>query len=138
TAKKTAQATLGEFAAFVSDGSVTESLIPVLAERGWSIDCVNTGGIEMAIRLSRARPSPAILLVDLSDSSDPHSDINALAEVCEPGTSVIAVGAINDVRFYRELIDAGLLDYLVKPFTPDDFRSAVVTAEQAMRSPDEA
>lgn len=137
-AKKQSKASSGEFAAFVSDASVTDSMIPVLAERGWALDCVTTGGIEMAIRLLGTMPSPAILLVDLSESEDPRADINALAEVCEPGTAVITIGKINDVRFYRELLDAGILDYLVKPFSPDDFRAAIITAEHAQRLPEEA
>ena len=45
-------------------------------------------------------------MVDLSESGDPLNDINALAEVCEPGTVVIAVGQVNDVRLYRDLLAA--------------------------------
>lgn len=122
-----------EFAAFVADASVTESLIPVLAERGWPIDCVSSGGIEMAIRALGASASPAVLVVDLSQSQDPLADINALAEVCEPGTSVIAIGTVNDVALYRALIEAGVLDYMVKPVSPDEFRYAIHMAEQAMQ-----
>ena len=48
--------------------------------------------------------SPQILFVDLSESGDPLNDINALAEVCEPGTVVIAAGEVNDVRLYRDLV----------------------------------
>ena len=42
----------------------------------------------------------------LSESGDPLNDINALAEVCEPGTVVIAAGQVNDVRLYRDLSPA--------------------------------
>lgn len=133
-AKKQASPARSAFAAFVCGAETVEALVPVLAERGWPSDCVTTGGIEMAIRILGATPSPAILLVDLSESSDSRSDIDALAEVCEPGVSVIAIGTVNDVRFYRELMDAGLLDYLVKPVFPDDLRAAIQHAEQAMRA----
>ncbi len=59
-----------------------------------------------ATRCSRlsVSASPAILFVDLSESADPLNDINALAEVCEPGTVVIAAGQVNDVRLYRDLL----------------------------------
>ncbi|MDA5194968.1 AAA family ATPase [Govanella unica] len=127
-----------DFAAFVADASVTECLVPVLAERGWPLDCVSTGGIEMAIRTLGASHSPRVLVVDLSSSSDPLADINALAEVCEPGTSVIAIGDKNDVTLYRSLVESGVLDYFVKPVAPDDFRSAIHMAEQAMRPHEEA
>jgi pilus assembly protein CpaE len=70
-----------------------------------------------------------VLLVDLSESADPLDDINGLAEVCEPGTMVIACGHINDVRFYRELIASGLHDYLLKPFTQDQLREVIIAAQ---------
>lgn len=121
-----------DFAAFVCDTSVTEALVPVLAERGWSLESVSMGGIENAIRTLGASPSPQFLLVDISDSSDPKGDINALAEVCEPGTSVITMGLLNDVGFYRELIDIGVLDYFVKPVRTDDVRTAIENAERML------
>lgn len=132
-AKKQASQARSAFAAFVCGNETADALVPVLAERGWPLDSVTTGGIEMAIRILGATPSPDILLVDLSESADPRGDIDALAEVCEPGISVIAMGTINDVRFYRELMDAGLLDYLVKPVLPEDLQNAIAQAEQAMR-----
>jgi pilus assembly protein CpaE len=121
-----------DFAAFVCDTNVTEALVPILAERGWSLESVSMGGIENAIRVLGASPSPQFLLVDISDSSDPKGDINALAEVCEPGTSVIAIGLLNDVGFYRSLIDIGVLDYFVKPVRTDDIRTAIENAERLM------
>src|SRR5262249_51454540 len=40
-----------------------------------------------------------------------------LADVCEPGTNVIAIGDHNDVGLYRDLHEAGVSYYLVKPLT---------------------
>lgn len=127
-----------EFAAFVCDSATTEILVPILSEREWPLDSVATGGIENAIRTLGASPSPRFLLVDLSDSADPRADLSALAEVCEAGTSVIALGALNDVALYRDLIDAGIIEYFVKPVTTDEIRMALMNAEQAMRMAAEA
>ena len=44
--------------------------------------------------------------------------MNELAEVCEPGVTVIAIGDRNDVGLFRDLINNGVSDYLVKPITP--------------------
>lgn len=126
-----------EFAAFVCEASATEALVPILAERGWSLESVSMGGIENAIRSLGASPSPQFLLVDLSDSIDPKGDMNALAEVCEPGTSVIAIGTLNDVGFYRELIDTGVIDYFIKPVSPNDIRAAIEQAEHLVAAPQE-
>lgn len=129
--------TSNQFAAFVCDPGTTETLVPILSEHEWPLDCVSTGGIENAIRVLGASPSPRYLLVDLSEASDPRADINALAEVCEPGTSVIALGTINDVALYRDLIDAGIIEYFVKPVTSDEIRMAILNAEQALRIAEE-
>jgi pilus assembly protein CpaE len=76
-----------------------------------------------------------ILFVDLSDCADPLGDINALAEVCEPGTVVIASGMVNDVRMYRELINSGIQDYLLKPFTADQVRDSFAHAQMMLMGP---
>src|SRR6516225_8033537 len=75
------------------------------------------GGIAKAIqRLSEER-SPHLLLVDISGVDLALSQIHMLAEVCEPGTNVIALGDQNDVALYRDLIEAGVSNYIVKPLT---------------------
>jgi len=46
-------------------------------------------------------------------------EIDTLAEQCEPGTRVIAVGNTNDISLYREIIARGVLDYLPMPASVD-------------------
>ena len=55
----------------------------------------------------------------------PLNDINALAEVCEPGTVVIAMGQVNDVRLFRDLVASGIQDYLLKPVFPNQVRDVL-------------
>ena len=81
-----------------------EMLKPVVTELGWTQEKVNKGGLQNAVQSLSVSASPNILFVDLSESSDPLNDINNLAEVCEPGTVVIASGQVNDVRLYRDLL----------------------------------
>ena len=125
------------FQAFVCDSQITECLAPILSERDWSMDQVNSGGIENAIRLLSIEQSPTLLLIDISESEQPLDDLNALAEVCRPGTMVIAVGNTNDVHLYRSLLSAGVQDYLVKPVNTDDLKNAILNAEMALRIPEE-
>jgi pilus assembly protein CpaE len=47
--------------------------------------------------------------------------------VCEPGVSVVVVGDRNDVGLYRDLIRAGVSDYIVKPLTRSLVQSAIDT-----------
>lgn len=79
---------------------------------------VSNGTIYTAIKALSQKRSPRTLLVDLSRSELPLSDINELADVCEPGVTVIAIGDRNDVGLFRELLSCGVRDYLVKPLSP--------------------
>ena len=123
------------FAAFVCDDDTLDLLRPVVEEMGWAADKCNMGGLRNAVQNLSVSASPNILLVDLSESGDPLNDINSLAEVCEPGTVVIAMGQVNDVRLYRDLIVSGLQDYLLKPFTPDQLRDVLSQAQAVFNAP---
>src|SRR3954463_8912280 len=123
------------FSAFVTDEETAEMLRPIAVEHGWSPEKVNKGGLRNAVQTLSVSASPSILFVDLSESGDPLNDINALAEVCEPGTVVIAAGQVNDVRLYRDLVASGIQDYLLKPFTADQLRDAFAHAQMILSGP---
>jgi pilus assembly protein CpaE len=123
------------FTAFVCDEATGDMLRPIAVEHGWSPEKVNKGGLRNAVQTLSVSASPSILFVDLSESGDPLSDINALAEVCEPGTVVIATGQVNDVRLYRDLVASGIQDYLLKPFTADQLRDAFANAQLIVSGP---
>lgn len=123
------------FVAFVCDDGAAEAIRPIAVEMGWSPEKVHKGGLRNAIQSLSVSASPNILFVDLSESGDPLNDINALAEVCEPGTVVIAAGQVNDVRLYRDLVASGIQDYLLKPFGPDQLRDAFAQAMTVFSAP---
>ncbi len=123
------------FAAYVCDEETAEMLRPIAVEHGWSPEKVNKGGLRNAVQSLSVSASPNILFVDLSESGDPLNDINALAEVCEPGTVVIAAGQVNDVRLYRDLVASGIQDYLLKPFSADQLRDAFANAQLTISGP---
>ena len=123
------------FTAFVCDDATADMLRPVAVEHGWSPEKVNKGGLRNAVQSLSVSASPNILFVDLSESADPLNDINALAEVCEPGTIVIAAGGVNDVRLYRDLLASGIHDYLLKPFNVDQLRDTFANAQSILSGP---
>ena len=123
------------FVAFVCDDSTADQIRPVVGELGWSPDKVMKGGLRNAVQTLSVSASPNILFVDLSESGDPLADINGLAEVCEPGTVVIATGHVNDVRLFRDLVASGIQDYLLKPFTPDQLRETFAQAQAVFNAP---
>jgi pilus assembly protein CpaE len=123
------------FVAYVCDETTAESIRPIAVELGWDSAKVNKGGLRNAVQSLSVSASPQILFVDLSESGDPLNDINALAEVCEPGTVVIAAGQVNDVRLYRDLVASGIQDYLLKPLSPDVMREAFAHAQAILNAP---
>ncbi|WP_100259487.1 pilus assembly protein CpaE [Qipengyuania seohaensis] len=123
------------FAAFMCDETALDVLRPVVIELGWQPEKCNKGGLRNAIQSLSVSASPNILMVDLSESGDPLNDINALAEVCEPGTVVIAVGQVNDVRLYRDLLASGIHDYLLKPLSAAVLRDSLNAAQAVFMAP---
>src|SRR5918998_3473495 len=123
------------FNAYLCDDNSLDILRPVIIEMGWQPEKCNKGGLRNAVQSLSISASPAILMVDLSESGDPLNDINALAEVCEPGTVVIAVGQVNDVRLYRDLLSSGIHDYLLKPLSASQLRDALAQAQAVFSSP---
>jgi pilus assembly protein CpaE len=119
------------FSAFLSDLDSEDVARAVASDLNWPMERIHNGGVRYAVQSLAVSPSPSVLLVDLSESTDPIEDVNALAEVCEPGTMVIACGLINDVRFYRELITSGIHDYLLKPFNEEQLNQTIVEAQSA-------
>ena len=123
------------FAAYICDETALDVLRPVVIELGWQPEKCNKGGLRNAVQSLSVSASPNILMVDLSESGDPLNDINALAEVCEPGTVVIAIGQVNDVRLYRDLISSGIHDYLLKPLSAAVLRDSLNNAQAVFAAP---
>jgi len=122
------------FAAFVLDDASRQSAITAANQQGWTGVRIAEGGIAGAIESLADVPTPRILLIDVSESEDPIQDINRLAEVCQEGTHVVALGSVNDVALFRRLIHAGVDDYLVKPVTPDTLLHSFAALDQRDRA----
>ncbi len=123
------------FQAYVCDDNSFDLMRAIAIEMGWPPEKVVKGGLRNAVQSLSVAASPSILFVDISESGDPLNDINGLAEVCEPGTVVIAAGQVNDVRLYRDLLTSGISDYLLKPLGPDQLRDAIGQAQAVFAAP---
>jgi pilus assembly protein CpaE len=95
----------------------------VLIDRG----VVMRGGIAKAIEYLNEQRSPHLLIVDISGIDLPLSQIHILADVCEPGTTVVAIGDRDEVALYRDLLEAGVTQYIVKPLTRELLTKALST-----------
>lgn len=114
---------------YVADADTARVLAGRLEARGLSAT-IKPGSIHAAVTKYRNAMTPRLLFVDLSNTSDPLAEIDALAEVCEPGTIVVALGEENDVGLFRALISAGIADYLVKPIAAEAIDAALDNAAE--------
>lgn len=110
-----------ELLAFISDDTQLGIVRQYCQDKGIVAVTLQKGAIGEMIEYLKENRSPKILLVELSDKKTALDDIDALAEVCDPDVKVITTGTINELSFYRELIDVGINDYLLQPFSAEEF-----------------
>jgi pilus assembly protein CpaE len=112
-----ATASRERFTAFLADEASEQVVRQCVLEMALPNSSVHRGNIARVVTFLQSVRSPNALMVDVSGSELPVTEIHKLAEVCEPGVSVVVVGDRNDVGLYRNLIRAGVTDYIVKPLT---------------------
>lgn len=87
---------------------------------------VHMGGIAAAIAHYADSPTPNLIIVDSSHGGGQLlSELDHLAESCDPGTKVIVIGRYNDVMLYRELLKRGVAEYLVAPTDPIELMEGI-------------
>lgn len=80
---------------------------------------IQSGDIQTAVDVYQTEPTPNLIIVDAGKSGKALlAGLDALALVCDPSTRVIVVGEINDIRLYRELMNRGISEYLIRPRAP--------------------
>jgi pilus assembly protein CpaE len=112
--------------AFLTDAATANLVAAVLGAEG--AGRAQPGGIAAAIAYLKESACPKVLVVDVSGLPDAMSQVDVLAEVCTPGTNVIVIGDTNDINLYRQLREAGVSDYLVKPLQANALKTAILTA----------
>ena len=89
-----------------------------------------SGGLRAAAAAVRDQegPAPPLLFVDLDENPYPAGAIYELSALCDVGTVVVALGSNDTARFSREVMLAGVSDYLVKPIGAAAVREALARA----------
>ena len=86
------------------------------------------GGLRAAIAALSDGHSARLIFVDVDGIPFPAGAIHELAAVCEVGTIVVAIGSDDTARPGRELLLAGVADYLAKPLTAEAVRAVAARA----------
>lgn len=90
---------------------------------------VREGGSREALAYLGDSPAPRVLIVDLSDAAKPLSAVLPIMAAFAEETRVIAIGAVNDINLYRDMIEAGVVEYLVKPVAEAGLSAALARVE---------
>jgi len=94
---------------------------------------VGVPGDAAQIIMSRGiSPSYIVLDIGAMPSADVISQLDNMAQYCEPHTRVVVMGTLNDISLYRELKARGVIEYFTKPADIPMLRSALMTQNPDM------
>ena len=104
-----------EVSIFVTDKVSLKTAQDVVKSGGLTNCETNSGGLIAALNFCQKNQSCKLLVVDISNVEMPLSGIKELMALCSLQTKIVIVGDIDRVSLYRDLIDLGVAEYLVKP-----------------------
>lgn len=77
---------------------------------------INEGLIAAKDVLTSRVEAPKYIAIDIGGRGpEVFDELDILAHACEPGVQVVVTGQINDVSFYRNLIQRGIAEYFAYP-----------------------
>ncbi len=118
----------GDFMGFVLDDESLLSLRGWAERQGYPLATVQQGGPDMFAQLLESAPPPKMVIVDIDQQADPAAVTARLINLCGGECRLVVVGSKNDVTLYRRVLNAGAIDYLVKPLSPDLLNQALAAA----------
>ena len=84
-----------------------------------------SGDLHTVLRAVKAGTEARTLVVDLDGVDYAAGGLHALAQWCPPDAVVVAVGSDASAQRIREVMHAGVADYLVKPVAPATLEAAL-------------
>jgi pilus assembly protein CpaE len=124
------QCEAAECIAFVGDEQ-THGVVSSVLQQFFADAVVRDGDSSAALAYLAEVPPPKVVIVDIGESSQPLSAMLSLTAAFTDDTHLIGIGEINDIALYRELIEAGVTDYLVKPVSEKALAAALSRSEEA-------
>ena len=87
----------------------------------------HNGGIAGAIETYKHNPTPNLIIVETALALEALLPALArLTQSCDAAARIVVLGHLNDVRLYRELLRAGIADYIVLPAVAAQIVTSIV------------
>ncbi len=115
--------------AFADDDVSIKVLQSIAVDLGQPMSSVRRGNLESACENLAGGLSVDYALLDIDEVSDPVELLRLFAGSAHVAYGIVAFGSKNDIRFYREMTEAGAIDYLVKPLTKNAIDAALAAAD---------
>lgn len=110
--------------AFVNDKhthGIVEEVIPKI----WRENSINLAGFEKTYDFLEKHSFSDICVVDLSDQDDIRDCVDRIMAIDQKEKTVVVIGLENEVSLYRDLMEMGVADYLVKPVTAHEIQKCL-------------
>jgi pilus assembly protein CpaE len=118
---------------FVCDPVSEQIINNVIKQMGMAYSKVEDGRPSDAAEFLKVNKTPKILIVDISDSELPLGEISKIKEYSSPDVNILVIGSRNDVGLFRDLVEAGVSDYLIKPLNSALVTHAIETANGPLK-----
>lgn len=105
--------------AVVRDQATLERLQGVIRELQLDDELAVADSLDAGLRRMRSGLMPRIMLLDISELPAPITEVAAARAAGGADLQLVALGTVNDVALYRDLLAAGANDYLVRPPSRD-------------------
>ena len=113
--------------AFVCDSLSQKIITDTTTELGVAGVLCQEGSISDVVKFLIDHKPPKILIIDLSNSELPMTELERIRDVCAPEVRIIAIGGKNDVGLFRSLLKFGVVDYIVTPLNTNLILKAIST-----------
>jgi len=111
--------------AVLQEQSMIDRLQAICHDMQLDDELVVSETLDAALRRIRSGFAPRLLLLDLAEIAAPIADVSSARTVGGADLKIVALGAVNDVTLFRDLLAAGANDYLVKPPTRETLSAAL-------------
>ena len=119
-----------------ANAGCAEATTQAAKELGFTQVKIEVGDAASAAQYFAQEASPEILIVEIGNAQEAPEQLDALADVLNPHTKVLATGNVDSIRFYQWLSDLGIEGYLLQPFSAAELKAAI--AKGSIKKPEAA